>query len=240
MVEIPQYLGEFGNRMFQYAYGAILACRAGVGLTCGSPDPCLENAKSITGKRGDGWVKVDDSNCVEVFENATFSTYHLWGFFQKYQFYKNYKELCKVFFEVPESKLTVSDNSVVVHIRRGDYAESKNRIHISYYLKILKTQKFSQVYVIGRGIDKEVRAMLDPYHPIFTNLPHADDYALLLKAPNIIMSNSTFAWWGAWLGKARTIWYPITKYGCFSETHAHQSLKVDESRYIYVPEVEVF
>lgn len=244
MILIEKYLGEFGNRMFQYAYGRLLADRLGCGLACPSVDPLFPNATSVARPQfGGEWTLVNDENSREVFEDPKEQTYQIWGFMQQYDFLREYKQKCLEMFAPEGGTLDMRQEDVVIHVRRGDYFDAGDAgvLDLAWYVGLLKGMKPRHVFVMGRGIDQATRAALERFSPIYTDASHGDDYRLLLSAKRLIMSNSTFCWWGAWLGNATEIWYPIPQWGWFSEKRPHlQKIRPEQDgRYRFIENVKV-
>jgi hypothetical protein len=112
-----------------------------------------------------------------------------------------------------EKKITTSENSCALHIRRGDFTNSTNTtIHgtcdIKYYKKATKLleDKFGKmIYFVFSDDIKWAKANLKNENTIFIEteqprMPHEDLYLMGLCEHNII-ANSSFSWWGAWLNK---------------------------------------
>lgn len=127
----------------------------------------------------------------------------------------------KFFMDNDVSKLK-GIGSIAMHVRGGDYFSSKTFATLppSYYKNAIETIKkrhrldsvevyvFSNDYHFARSIidlDDNVHWM-EGVH----DRGHFGDLYLLSQFRNIIISNSTFAWWGAWLGDAtsKTVVYP--------------------------------
>lgn len=107
-------------------------------------------------------------------------------------------------------------NSVAIHVRRGDYLLNKNSyfglLSGEYYhealLKISVVKSFDSVYLFSDSyISEDFKAKLKISTNVkmfdMTECENLDDIftlALLTKFENCIISNSTFSWWGAFLG----------------------------------------
>jgi len=106
-------------------------------------------------------------------------------------------------------------NSVSVHIRRGDYVlnlktmETHGVLGIEYYLKALKLiekkVKDPEIFIFSDDITwskKHLKTDL-PLHFIDQNGAKKDyeDLRLMSNCKHHIIANSSFSWWGAWLGQ---------------------------------------
>jgi len=100
--------------------------------------------------------------------------------------------------------------SLVIHIRRGDYKEayfseiaSTALLPFDWFNKVMKqipSDAYDLLYVVSDDI-KEVEEEIDwdGYNPIFFNGSVSDDFQLIMNADIAIISNSSFAWWAAFL-----------------------------------------
>lgn len=111
------------------------------------------------------------------------------------------------------AKRIMSDNSISIHIRRGDYAANpiSERMHgvcpISYYRDALEylCEKIPSptAYVFSDDIQwAKKNLILDiPIEYVSGNVSRyvIDDFYLMSLCKHHIIANSTFSWWGAWL-----------------------------------------
>ena len=152
----------------------------------------------------------------------------LYGYFQSEKFFENFhKEIEDLFFFPPELKNKINKKmafstkkKVGVHIRRGDYKLEKNRlrhplIDANYYFKAMSY--FSSDCVDFIIFSDDFKSVLNEFDiSMFKNLNNKselEDLYSLSQCDGIIMSNSSFAWWGTWLGKKKyrvispSIWF---------------------------------
>ena len=155
----------------------------------------------------------------------------LHGYFQSEKFFENFhKEIKELFFFPTELKNKINKKMVFstkkkigVHIRRGDYKLEKNKkIHPltdpNYYLKAMNIFSADCVdFIIFTDDNESTSNEFDLSN--FTNLNNEnelEDLYSLSQCDGIIMSNSSFAWWGVWLGKDKykvvspSIWFNST------------------------------
>jgi hypothetical protein len=158
------------------------------------------------------------------------------GFFQRYEYLLPYKDRIKEWYKIkPRAKSFAFDNDdVVVSIRRGaDYAVHGWRLHLSYYKNALRSMNPKTVYVVGTGVDNEVLDALSNFNPIHLSGEPIEEFCIIMAANKIILSNSTFAWWAAWLSKATDIVYPRPERYWGIEC-PDVNLEVPEERYRYI------
>ncbi len=122
------------------------------------------------------------------------------------------KEL-KVKVDAPEDvqrylKQIQSCNSVGVHIRRGDYVALGMIVcDIDYYKqsmeKMSSLEEKPVFFVFSDDIEWVKENLKTNHNMVFVEGNHTavEDMRLLYSCNHFIMSNSTFSWWGAYLGE---------------------------------------
>lgn len=153
------------------------------------------------------------------FEHYPENTY-LDGFWQSELYFSKYENEIRNLFIFKKdiinrntdlvSKINTAQNSVSIHVRRGDYVKNPeaNKFHglcsLDYYSEAIKliTDKVSNVslFVFSDDIPwcKENFKFNLPIEFIETNNPHSDLF-LMTQCKHNIIANSSFSWWGAWL-----------------------------------------
>lgn len=148
---------------------------------------------------------------------------YLSGYWQSAKYFIESKDIIlgKITFsniEVEEIKKIAekmeNENSVSIHIRLGDYLEENSIYgHIctkEYYIKaisyILENVENPVFYVFSDEPQKAIQMLnLEKYYVVTENEgenSYKDMYLMSICKHNII-ANSTFSWWGAWLGQAK-------------------------------------
>jgi hypothetical protein len=150
---------------------------------------------------------------------------YLRGYWQSELFFSDIIEIIKKEFCLKENirsesyeiaeQIRNQQNSVSLHIRRGDYVTNKiiNSIYgtcpMSYYEKCISEleKQFTYLHIFVFSNDPEwVKENVKFNHPFFViehcgeEYAHEDLYLMSLCKYNII-ANSTFSWWGAWLNR---------------------------------------
>ena len=100
-------------------------------------------------------------------------------------------------------------NSVSLHVRRGDYLNSKNInvLDVDYYLKavdyIRKIIEKPTFYIFSDDLDwcKSSLLFLDDCVYVEGTQTEIDDLKLMSFCQHNIIANSSFSWWGAWLNE---------------------------------------
>jgi hypothetical protein len=138
------------------------------------------------------------------------------SYYQYYPVIKPYETeirelLLKGLEEHPNKRILPNpDTSVFIHIRRGDYLNNPH-IHyiqpLEYYkqamLYILEKKQISKIYIFSDDIEWVQNTQLFDHH-FFEIIDSKDElYSLHLMSQckaGAICANSTFSWWGAFLG----------------------------------------
>lgn len=143
------------------------------------------------------------------------------GYFQNEEYFKDFQDEIKKDFELPEFdksdkynqkllKEIQKSNSVMIHIRRGDYIQLNQELPLEYYKKavdyILQTVKKPQFFVFGIDSDEFIKRELKLKHKFkfIGNKNHENnedwkDFKLMQACKHAIIANSAFSWWAAWL-----------------------------------------
>lgn len=138
-----------------------------------------------------------------------------------------------------------SANSVGVHIRRGDYVTlGLIACNIKYYeacIKRMSEIENNAVFFIFSDDIPWVKDNLKVEAPLVfidNNNPSPEDMRLLYSCNHFIMSNSTFSWWGAFLGKCPSKKVMCPRYWDIKNMKKESSLifdewiKIDNSQYL--------
>jgi hypothetical protein len=148
---------------------------------------------------------------------------YLDGYWQSELYFRDIEDIIKKEFTVkaePDkvnrelSHRILQENSVSVHIRRGDYITNPdtNQYHgvcpiEYYYLSIAKISKMvkNPVFYVFSDDHQWTRDNLKVDYPVFfvdVNDENKDyeDLRLMTHCKHHIIANSSFSWWGAWLG----------------------------------------
>lgn len=103
------------------------------------------------------------------------------------------------------------ENAAVIHIRRGDYLNHINSLGVlsdRYYEKVIATIEPVPMYIISdspsqfEGIRKPNWAEHAELVKVPKVVSDVDILVLLSQTPNLVLANSSFSWWGAFLSKS--------------------------------------
>lgn len=168
-------------------------------------------------------LKITEANFNEFKENLDAYDYiyidDYWGdqkYFEiNYNLFKNDLSLSETLDRANSIlKLEIeSSSSVAIHVRRGDYLLQQNTFSIlnkDYYEKAIMQIKASVKNPSFYVFSDDVLAAKNLLSPLLNNdqtkyLSHNNstkdyfDLELMRSCKNLIMANSTFSWWAAWL-----------------------------------------
>lgn len=140
----------------------------------------------------------------------------LHGYFQSLKYFEDYDEdfICKLSLPVVDTSF-IKEKNVAFHIRIGDY---RNFPHIfgdltDYFNKMFKL--FEDEYQINVFTDSP-EIVLARYKDYKFNLiqtsSELNDLTLISQHDNVVCSNSSFSWWGSFLGKKKGLIYVPDKW----------------------------
>jgi len=148
---------------------------------------------------------------------------YLDGYWQNERYFKDIRNIIlqDFTFKTPPNYLNnqlinsiASANSIAVHVRRGDYISNHNANSYhgictkEYYtnaFNIIKSKVDNPTFFVFSDDLKAAKEILDFESNIVlvdinSNGKNADDLRLMIGCKHNIIANSTFSWWGAWLG----------------------------------------
>lgn len=127
------------------------------------------------------------------------------------------------FYEELRKDLDAATKTVAVHVRRGDYLtnEYMGNVPEDYYLRALEMllQLVGNFRILlfsddpnvlsARKFLSEWRDQIRLVEPPPNSRP-IESLNLMARCDHVVMANSSFSWWGAWLGErsGRTVIYP--------------------------------
>jgi hypothetical protein len=123
------------------------------------------------------------------------------------------------FIDLEIEKLSQFDHDfIALHIRRGDYLhfpEHHPVLDASYYIKALADCPDLPIVVFTNDKDWVLKSkFLDKFNYIVSDFSdYGHDLYLMTKAKKVIIANSSFSWWGAWLSDATEIFAPKKWFG---------------------------
>lgn len=220
--------GGLGNQMFQIGAGVSLANRLDTkfGINYNLKHNCIQGYPH-TKYKDNLFANISETDYVPNYRYSEPEFAYkpiedrndmlIDGYFQSSKYFDN---TVKDIFNFPESITKKIDNKLAnipqkkigVHIRRGDYKiySSTHPLQtVDYYTEAMRDFSIDYasnncVYILCTDDIGSVQSEFDMSKFIYSNCKsEIEDLYLLSQCDSIIMSNSTFAWWGAYLGKAK-------------------------------------
>jgi hypothetical protein len=233
--------GGLGNQMFQISAAVALALRNGDSAVfdfekCYTP---LQGNKS-TKYRDSIFKKINETKDFvpsKVFNEPKFSygeiTYQnnilIKGYFQSELYFEDYKEEIINLFYFSDDNLIKLNNFIkeineknlpitIIHIRRGDYLLNSD-FHClcpkEYYLDSIDKLGNCCYIFISDDINWVKKEFKNENFYYFESNDEILDLTLMTIGDNVVISNSSFSWWGAYLNrnKNKTIIAPKDWFG---------------------------
>jgi hypothetical protein len=163
----------------------------------------------------------------QVLEDKSFSVFR--GYFQSWRYLETLKEMgveidlaAPKFSSETESLINEIDfeNDIAVHVRRGDYAQFAQSVGLlspTYFLNALELLGSDRrIFIFSDsaeiGAEFPARANLT-FTPHLSQVASVESLNLMKGFKRIVISNSTFSWWAAALGRSdKSVIAPSTWY----------------------------
>ncbi len=150
----------------------------------------------------------------EILADRTPRRIALRGFFQRYEYYQAHKADIRRWFATDSARggsPAIDDRDILVSIRRGDdFGALGWVLSLEYYMRTLERMRDrGRVYLCGTGITPDVLDAFGAYEPSVVGGTPVEQLRSMTRFRRIVLSNSTFAWWGAFLSSATEIYVPV-------------------------------
>lgn len=136
----------------------------------------------------------------------------IFGYLQSEKYFKHCKDIILGMLKTEETNL----KSGFIHIRRGDYTKLQT-YHplqtVEYYLNGMAELGFDHYYCFSDDIPWCKENLKDPRIEFVENTSEIQDLKLMMKCKGSIIANSSFSWWGAYLGNHNNVIIPRNWFG---------------------------
>ena len=241
------YDGNLGNNLFQYCFGRILAEKLGYRLKAKPLKGFPRTRDLVAGKdHADCPTLVLRGQKVDLsFLEESDPKYHLLatGYFQRFEYYAQHRtQILRWLTSDHVVDDTVDDDDLVVGVRRGRDYIPRHGLPLSYYETAIGRFKYKRLFICSDSVsDPFVRYLATKYQATIRPAGALDNLAFIRRFKNIVISNSTFLWWAAYLSEARTIIFPRPQNGFWSAAeplNKNIDLEVPDARYRYLEAVK--
>ena len=197
-------VGQAGNQLYPQIIACLTALRNNLSVQC---ENILVKFKNIVNEDAKNEKNIDIKR----------------SYYQDEKLYNPYRDLIKTeIIDIPS--YTKNTKDIVIHLRLDGFNHkgyNSHIIHPDWYTNILKKETFDKLYIVmasknkskvRRSSKKEASdaylAYFDAYNPIVISENEYHDFHFILSFDKIISSNSTFAWWAAFLSDASIVYLP--------------------------------
>ena len=254
------YVGRLGNNMFQYSLGRILAESMGMRLNSAPIPEFSKTFERVNPHQiehydpivfNDHVLRINNQPVsVQDIVNLKDKTVYLDGWFQRYEYYKPYKEKIREWFQIEDIDVGQTNQDAIIHLRMGDcitgdLAKDPYVMPHGYFNKALELIDFDNLFIcsdpetLNHPLFKNYMENFSQYCPTLLYGDKMQDFRAIKSFDKIVMSQSTFSWWGAFLSDASQIFVPVPEPGPHTNEWSLESRNVavfvdDEERYSYL------
>lgn len=235
------YAGEFpgntslGNKLFQYAFGRILAEKYNRQLVADAI-PGFPGAVPLGGEIMGGTPYKHTGHILHEDDLPHDRPWHLSGYYQRYEYYRPYKEKIRQWY-AHNMMPWLDKTSICLHYRLGDFVQDNFNLPVDFVISLIDDIKHLDrvVFIVTDDPKHKIIKTLTSYYKYASAIHHdkeIDDLKFIMYFNEVWLSQSTFSWWAAWLGHAKRVLFPVTKTGYWSDERPEIDLWVDdEDRY---------
>jgi hypothetical protein len=131
----------------------------------------------------------------------------LFGYFQSLKYFEDFQDDFKKLLNLTEVDSSfIQKKNVAFHIRRGDYLHYKDIHYVcdsKYFDKCFDIFKDYEINVFTDSPEHVLEEFKDHEFNLIKTSSELNDLTLISLHDNVVCSNSTFSWWGSFLGKTK-------------------------------------
>jgi hypothetical protein len=222
MVEV-RYKARLGNNLFQYSLGRIIAEELGFALQA-DPIPGFPNtAQAVTGAAHEGSEQILSGQRIDlanVLADKSPRRVILDGWFQCHELYRPYRGRIREWLAIdPSVQAPDVEPGIVVNVRRTDYIQLGWALPFSYYeqaIERLLPSSGGSLWIVTDDPADPFFWQFRRWKPKFFNGNPLEQILFMTRAPRLVMSQSTFSWWPAFLAERQDVACPLPSFGCWA------------------------
>jgi hypothetical protein len=240
MIEV-RYKARLGNNLFQYSLGRILAEELGFALEA-QPIPGFSGTlEKISGKKYETPEEVLTEYRIEFDRLRTDPTARkivLNGWFQRYEYYRPFRRRIQDWLQ-PDVSLaaTPADDDLVINVRRTDYVTLGWALPFSYYEEAIERAgaKKGRLWIVTDAPKDPFFQRFKAWRPRFVCGSALEDLAFMMRARRLVVSQSTFCWWAAFLGNPEEVYAPLPQTGIWAgNTEGDTANLIERDRFVCI------
>jgi hypothetical protein len=158
-------------------------------------------------------LKIFDPNLLKLSKDCYIS-----GYFQSIRYFSDIDDILRnelklknepagnFYYNLIRSKSR--ENTIAIHIRRGDYCGSGNELPFAYYQNaidymISRIKGALLLFIFSDDLEYVKENFSFPYQTFYINEDHSledfEELIIMTECRHFIIANSSFSWWAAWL-----------------------------------------
>lgn len=219
-----------GNQMFQFAFGKALSLFYNCPLIVDASYYQKFNSRRYmldlfdihpTEETSESFVLLEEKRAYRSGDEKRFfslggqQNYQLFGFWQHLNYFKTASEaLREIFYLEPKA---LHEDDLVLHVRRGDYVNNSayEFCDVDWYQRAVSMFDYKNLYIISDDPNWCRNNLCFPKTTV-VDVDEKEALQFFYGSKNLIISNSSFSWWGAWYSNAKniicpTLWLPANR-----------------------------
>ena len=240
MIEV-RYKARLGNNLFQYSLGRILAEELGFALEAAPIPGFPGTSEKISGKRYEAPEEVLTAYRIDfdrLRADPTARKIVLDGWFQRYEYYRPFRRRIQSWLQPDASPATMpAENDLVVNVRRTDYVTLGWALPFSFYDEAIQraAAKIGHVWIVTDAPKDPFFNRFKAWRPRFFSGSALEQLAFMIRARRLVLSQSTFCWWAAFLGNQEEVYAPLPRSGIWAESSDGNSANlIEKDRFVCI------